>query len=107
MIDKSLNNINCPEFRDKLREPTDRVLHLYRDHSQVINETHFNNGSSILPSNSTANILFDISELEMLVCQAEIESQKLDTRLNLVTAPFGKNETNNIVLQQMLLCPLF
>lgn len=93
MIDKSLNNINCPEFREKLKEPISQVIHLYSDRSQVINDTHFNNGSSIFPPSSTAKILFDISELELLVCQAEIESQKLDTRLNLVTTPFGKKNS--------------
>lgn len=89
MIDKSLNNINCPEFREKLREPVNLAIHLYSDRSQVINETHFTNGSTIVASNSTAKVFFDISELEMLVCQAEIDSQKLDTRLNLITTPFG------------------
>lgn len=90
MIDKSLNNINCPEFREKLKEPIDKAIHLYRDRSQVMNETHFTNGTAILQPNAAATILFDISELELLVCQAEIESQKLDTRINLVTTPFGK-----------------
>lgn len=90
MIDKSLNNINCPEFREKVKEPLEKAIHLYSDRSQVINETHFINGTAILQPNSTGTVLFDISELELLVCQAEIESQKLDTRINLVTAPFGK-----------------
>lgn len=90
MIDKSINNINCPEFREKLLEPANQTIHLYSDRSQVINETHFSNGSAIVPPNSMAAVLFDISELEMLVCQAEIDSQILDTRINLITAPFGK-----------------
>lgn len=31
-----------------------------------------------------------LSELEIAVCQAEVDSQKLDSTLNVYTAPFGK-----------------
>lgn len=89
MIDKSINDINCVTFREKQRQSTGEAIHLYSDLSQVYNETTFRNGSSILPFNSTAKVLFDITELEEQVCQAEIDSQKLDTKLNLITAPFG------------------
>lgn len=90
MIDKSINDINCVTFREKQRQSTAEAIHLYIDRSQVFNDTTFKNGSSILPANSNATVLFDITELEELVCQAEIDSQKLDTKLNLITAPFGK-----------------
>lgn len=92
MIDKTKNDINCVTFRDKQRESTDQVIHLYSDRSQVVDDFTFKNGSAILPPNSTAKILFDITELEELVCQAEIDSQKLDTKLNLITAPFGMDK---------------
>lgn len=91
MIDKTMNDINCVTFRDKQRESTDQVIHLYSDRSQVLDDLTYKNGSTILPPNSTAKIMFDITELEELVCQAEIDSQKLDTKLNLITAPFGEN----------------
>lgn len=90
MIDKSINDINCVTFRDKQKQSTSLAIHLYSDRSQVLNDTTFKNGSAILPLNSTAQIIFDITELEELVCQAEIDSQKLDTKLNLITAPFGR-----------------
>lgn len=90
MIDKSINDINCVTFREKQRQSTAEAIHLYIDRSQVLDDFTFKNGSLILPANSTAQVLFDITELEELVCQAEIDSQKLDTKLNLITAPFGK-----------------
>lgn len=90
MIDKSINDINCVTFREKQRQSTAQFIHLYSDRSQVRDDFTFKNGSLILPANSTAEVLFDITELEELVCQAEIDSQKLDTKLNLFTAPFGK-----------------
>lgn len=89
MIDKSINNINCVTFREKLREPSTEFIHLYSDRSQVLDDSTYKNGTPILPPNSNATIKFDITELEELVCQAEIDSQKLDTKLNLITAPFG------------------
>lgn len=89
MIDKTKNDINCVTFREKQRES--EVIHLYSDRSQVLDDFTFKNGSAILSPNSTAKIVFDITELESLVCQAEIDSQKLDTKLNLITAPFGMN----------------
>jgi len=88
MIDKSINDINCVTFREKQRQSTAEAIHLYIDRSQVLDDFTFKNGSLILPANSTAQVLFDITELEELVCQAEIDSQKLDTKLNLITAPF-------------------
>lgn len=90
MIDKTKNDINCVTFREKQRQSNDEAIHLYSDRSQVLDDFTFKNGSSILSPNSTAKVLFDITELEELVCQAEIDSQKLDTKLNLITAPFGK-----------------
>lgn len=89
MIDKTKNNIDCPQFREKMRE--ENVIHLYMDRSQVLNDTHYLNGTSILPDeNSSRNttILFDVTALEKNVCHAEIESQRLDTRLNAFTSPF-------------------
>lgn len=90
MIDKSINDINCVTFRDKQKQSTHEAIHLYSDRSQVLDDFTYKNGSLILPDNSTAQVMFDITELEELVCQAEIDSQKLDTKLNLITAPFGK-----------------
>lgn len=86
MIDKSINNINCVQYREKMG--TDGEVHLYRDHSQVFNNTHFVNGTVITIDEK--KIFFDVTKLEEGVCQAEIDSQKLDTKLNVYTAPFGK-----------------
>lgn len=88
MIDKMKNNINCPEFRDKIRN--EMVVHLYTDRSQVTNDTHYLNGTSILADGNPMNrtIMFDVTALEHDVCHAEIESQKLDTKLNAFTSPF-------------------
>lgn len=86
MIDKSINKINCVDFRGKLA--IDNQIHLYSDRTQVINDTHFTNGSSILLDGQNKTILFDITKLEHDVCLAEIESQKLDTKLNAYTSPF-------------------
>lgn len=90
-----MNNINCVTFREKLREPSNQVIHLYIDRSQVTDDLTYKNGTPIIPANSNATVKFDITELEELVCQAEIDSQKLDTKLNLITAPFGKKNNNN------------
>lgn len=88
MIDKSKNNINCPEFREKMRE--ENAIHLFSDRSQVLNDTHYSNGTSILTDDNPLNktIVFDVTALERDVCHAEIESQKLDTKLNAITSPF-------------------
>ncbi|XP_055321169.1 uncharacterized protein LOC129577699 isoform X2 [Sitodiplosis mosellana] len=88
MIDKTINNINCVTVREKLKESSHQAIHLYSDRSQVLDDYTWKNGTPILPPNSNATIKFDITELEQLVCQAEVDSQKLDTKLNLITAPF-------------------
>lgn len=98
MIDKSINDINCVSFREKQKASPTEFIHLYSDHSQVLNDTTWKNGTAILPPGSNATIFFDITELEELVCQAEIDSQKLDTKLNLITAPFGNIITTTIIL---------
>lgn len=86
MIDKSINNINCVDFRGKVAK--DGEVHLYSDRRQVLNDTHYTNGSSILLEGQNKTIFFDITMLEHDVCHAEIESQKLDTKLNAFTSPF-------------------
>lgn len=88
MIDKSLNDINCATMKEKLKAKNE--IHLYDDRSQVLDDYTFKNGSLIVPANSTAKVFFDIRKLEEEVCHAEVNSQKLDTQLNLITAPFGK-----------------
>lgn len=67
MIDKSINNINCVDFREKLNEPSNEAIHLYIDRSQVSDEFTWKNGTPILPPNSNATIKFDITQLEELV----------------------------------------
>lgn len=101
MIDKSINNINCPTYRAKLLEANE--IHLFSDRSQVLNDTHYQNGTIIfdetiiseytndtddIPAVKNKTILFDITKLEGEVCQAEIDSQILDSKLNVYTAPF-------------------
>lgn len=67
MIDKSINNINCVDVREKLKEPTNEAIHLYSDRSQVLDDFTWKNGTPILSTNSNATIKFDITELEELV----------------------------------------
>lgn len=68
----------------------ENVIHLYSDRSQVLNDTHYLNETVIFPNDNPLNktILFDVTALEEAVCHAEIESQKLDTKLNAFTSPF-------------------
>lgn len=86
MIDKTINNINCVDFREKMANENE--IHLYIDRTQVVNDTHFTNGSSILLEGLNKTIQFDVTKLENDVCHAEIESQRLDAKLNAFTSPF-------------------
>lgn len=84
MIDKTLNNINCVDVRAKQHDPNK----IYVVKEEVLNITHFLNGTEILAGNDNRTVHF-IKRLELDVCRAEINSQKLDTKLNVYTAPFG------------------
>lgn len=86
MIDKSLNDINCVTFHETIKPKNE--LHLFIDRTQVINDTHWINGSTILSDGENKTIKFDITKLEQDVCDAEIQSQKLDSKLNAITSPF-------------------
>lgn len=85
MIDKSLMNIDCVSVRERLHNEGE--IHL---DPGLINITNYiTNGTQMLFENGT-RVFFDITQLERDVCHAEIDSQKLDTQLNVWTAPFGK-----------------
>lgn len=70
MIDKSINNINCELVFEKIANMTTAL-------GQISNATE---------KNFTE---YAVTTLERDVCKAEIDSQKLDTNLNIYTAPMG------------------
>lgn len=82
MIDKSINNINCVEIR--IQESSINDTNLLADNAAetkaIINATNFH----------TINITETLSQLKIDVCHAEIDSQILDSALNVYTSPFGK-----------------
>lgn len=84
MIDKSINNIDCVVVREKLH--MEGQIHL--DPKLRYNSSYLANGTEYSYGNAT-EVFFDISQLERDVCHAEIDSQKLDTQLNVYTASFG------------------
>lgn len=59
------------------------------DHDLIYNATYIKayNGSEVIDLNITGTL----SDLEDDVCRAEIDSQILDSALNVYTAPFGKH----------------
>lgn len=69
MIDKSINNIDCVETKMRLSEANLTL-------QQMINMTN--------------HTVSNVSDLEVHVCQAEIDSQHLETALNLYLSPIGK-----------------
>lgn len=73
MIDKSKNNIECESVLVKIKNMTTALE------------------SATIGSNLTAASFPDyaVTELERLVCNAEVNSQTLDTQLNVYTAPMG------------------
>lgn len=83
MIDKSINNIDCVKVRERGSD-TNQSMEL--DH--IYNTTYIKayNGSDVINLTITGTL----SELEEDVCKAEIDSQILDSALNVYTAPFGK-----------------
>lgn len=84
MIDKSINNIDCVAVRARI-EMNETVE---MDPDLIYNTTYIKafNGSDVIDLNDTAAF----RQLEEDVCQAEIDSQILDSALNVYTAPFGK-----------------
>lgn len=75
MMDKTLNNIDCSSVNRKLLEKNE--IHLYKDRSQVFNETHYINETAILRDGENKTIHFDVTKLEVDVCNAETQSQIL------------------------------
>lgn len=76
MIDKSINDINCVDVREKLKQPIYDAIHLYKDRSQVLDDFTWKNGTPILPPNSNATIHFDITVLEELVIFGKFNLKK-------------------------------
>lgn len=83
MIDKSINNIDCVEVRAR-KSDTNETIDL--DHDLAYNASYIKayNGSELID----LNISESKSDLEEQVCKAEIDSQILDSALNVYTAPF-------------------
>lgn len=80
MIDKSINNIDCVEVRSRPENYT--VLPL-----------DFGNSSEVFVVPMIQDFEYNTTipriELEKLVCDAEVDSQILDSYLNVYTSPFG------------------
>lgn len=82
MIDKSINNIDCVAVRSRPETNLSTAIDI------IYNTTVINayNGSEVIK----LNINESLKDLEDDVCRAEIDSQILDSALNVYTAPFGK-----------------
>lgn len=91
MIDKSINMIDCTQVRAQQKSETNQSMEL--DPDIIYNTTYIKtyNGSELIDVNITGT--FD--DLKEEVCKAEIDSQILDSALNVYTAPFGKHFENN------------
>lgn len=76
MIDKSINHIDCVDVRNRQKNGN----MTYDDDDTIITE---------YIHDVAFNISESLSELEIDVCRAEVDSQKLDSALNVYTAPFG------------------
>lgn len=85
MIDKKILGIDCVSVREKLQHEGE--IHLDKSFMSTLNYT--TDGDQYLFENGT-KLFFDVPQLFREVCHAEIDSQKLDTQLNVWTAPFGK-----------------
>lgn len=88
MIDKTLNNINCVIVRAKLLSQNE--THLIKE--DVFNSTHFLNGTEISLKSDNKTVIVDLKRLDVNVCQAESDSQGLETALNAFIAPFGNTQ---------------
>lgn len=82
MMDKTINNIDCVYVRNRLQAEN------YSTFDDISGAT----GSAIIGIIQTLqyNKTESLTELEIAVCQAEVDSQRLDSTLNVYTAPFGK-----------------
>lgn len=82
MIDKSINNIDCVEVRN-------------RPDNYTVVPLEFGNASDVLVrmiEDFEYNTTIPLFELEKMVCDAEVDSQILDSYLNVYTSPFGMSE---------------
>lgn len=84
MIDKSINNIDCVEVRSRPEMDNLTVLPIDYGNSSV---------EVLMIKDFQYNTTIPLSELEKMVCDAEVDSQILDSYLNFYTAPFGKSKT--------------
>lgn len=82
MIDKSINQINCGDVREKLSS---------HNYSGFVELNLSENSSDIveLVQDRPYHVTEALSELEIAVCRAEVDSQILDSQLNVYTSPFG------------------
>lgn len=78
MIDKTINNIVCETVLEKVKNMT-TVLEAAAKANAGANAT-----KATYPE-------FAVTELERLVCQAEVNSQSLDTDVTSYMAPIGTN----------------
>lgn len=88
MIDKSINNIDCVYVREKELAANYTTVGGVNDDSLTLN------ASTIVTIVNSMQYLdgetAQLTELEVEVCRAEVDSQILDSALNVYTAPFGE-----------------
>lgn len=75
MIDKTINDISCGPVLEKIQNLT------------TVLETAIKTNSSNITSASYPE--YAVTELERLVCQAEVDSQSLDAKITGYMAPIG------------------
>lgn len=87
MIDKSINGIDCVYVRERERAA---------NYSAINDDSFSLNTSTIVTVVNSLNFSGSdgetrlVTPLEVEVCQAEVDSQILDSALNVYTAPFGE-----------------
>lgn len=79
MIDKSINRIDCVDVRSKLNA---------RNYSGFEELSLGDANIDQLVHDPMYNVTEGLSELEIEVCHAEVDSQILDSELNVYTSPF-------------------
>lgn len=90
MINKELNKINCVDVQEKRMSVNETHLII----EDVYNVTHFLNGTEIIVENNKT-LFTDLKRLHVDACQAEIDSQSLETSLTAYIAPFGEGTPTN------------
>lgn len=86
MIDKSINQIDCVYVRSRL------TAHNHSGFEELNLSVNSSDIDELVHDDSRYNVTEALSELEIAVCRAEVDSQILDSQLNVYTSPFGKHK---------------